>query len=148
MEEKREVDIYAEGQEETGSPLLEGMAYFSIDPSRRARMIAHPVENGQKIFDNKVIEPSHVRVECGVKKNDKDKIDTIKKMLENRAFSFYSIKAYDGVWNNMVLVSASQKQVGEKPFTIGYHLEFQEILLVTPKAAVPKDPADESTKQS
>ena len=141
---RREVEILGDD----GNVLLSGIAYFSIDPTRRARMIAHPVETGQKIFDNKVIEPSHVRVTCGVKKDEKSKMSTIKKMLENRAFSFYTITAYDGEWTNMVLVSASQRQSGEKPFTIEVTLEFQEILLVTPKAAVPKDPADEPTKQS
>ena len=141
MEER--VAIYEDGNDQ---PILTGTAYFDVNPQSSARLISHPVENGQKVFDNKVNEPTRISVVCGITKDNTDAVAKIYQMLESRAFSFYTIKSLSGYWNNMSLSRVSERTTSEKPFTMAYNLEFQEILFVNPKATKRQDPANESTK--
>ena len=137
------VNIY---NDDSSTPLFSAVAFFSVNPGQRTRMIGHPVENGQKMFDNKVIEPSRVTVACGLYRDQTAEIEALYAMLRNRQFSFYTIKTVHDTRKHLSLVSVLGRQNAEKPRTIDFSLEFQEVLFVEPQNAKQQDPANATTQ--
>ncbi len=128
--------------------ILTGFRILSASPRSHARMIGHPVEDGTKVFDNKVVEPDRLTLHGVVYASDDDTQMKIDSMLRNRDFKFYSIVVSDGnmVYEPMSVVSANHRESGETPDAFDNTIEFQEVLLAGKKPATSADPANESTK--
>lgn len=128
-------------------PLLTGFFFLSINPQMQARMISHPVEDGSKTFDNKIVEPDRVSIVGEVYTSDNgDPDEIISEMLSNREFSFYDVYTKTMVYPRMSLVSASHRERQENPDTLEYSLNFQEVLLAGKRPLSQVDPADAPTR--
>ena len=134
------------------SPTFEKGAfkYLAISPRRASRAISHPIEDGSVRFDNKVVDPFTVSVVGTVYSSDTATKDKIKKMVETRAWGFYTIVGYENdAYPTCTLLSASHRQSAETPDAQDYTLEFQEIKVVKAKEMpMTRVPDDQPTKSS
>lgn len=139
--------------EEGGStPLIDKMFYMGISPNSSARMISHPVEDGSKIFDNKVIEPDRISVTGEVNYSDKETFSKLREMFKQKAFKFYDLRTfadYDGdEFRKLSLMRLSPRQSSDNPYAAEVRIEFQKVLLARSSSytQTPQDPANASTK--
>ena len=144
------VTDYAGKNSLSDESIISGFRMLSASPRSHARMIGHPVEDGTKVFDNKVIEPDRVSLHGVVYASDDDTQIKIDSMLRNRDFKFYSLVVSDGnmVYEPMSLVSVNHRESAEAPDAFDYTLDFQEVLLAGKTPVTAADPANESTKVS
>ena len=142
-ESKISVNVYENG---SSTPLLEKFYIFHESPRSQARMIGHPVEDGTTIFDNKVIQPDHVSISGEIYTSESETMMKIQEMLRNKEFKFYTISGFALEYENMSLVSVQQRENAENPDTTEVTLEFQEVLKVSARAAIPREAENESTR--
>lgn len=98
-----------------------------------ARIISAPVESGQESFDNKVIDPAKIVVTGSVMMGTEGAsaaISTIKQMLANRKFEFYSVSNGEDCYDKLILESCPSTRDSEKYDLIVYELTFKQALVI------------------
>lgn len=129
-------------------PLLSDFYISGINPSRSTRLISHPVEDGSKIFDQKVVEPERISITGKVYNSDQDTFAKIHEMIENKEFKFYLLSTLTLDHDNMALERMSERQSAESPDASEVTLEFQEILKVSAQSQIPQNPENSPTKKT
>ena len=85
---------------------ITGLKVTNVKFIPSSRIISAPVESGVESFDNKVIEPAKVVVTGSVMMGTEGAsaaISTIKQMLANRKFEFYSVSNGEDCYDNLIL---------------------------------------------
>lgn len=109
-----------------------GLKSIRVQIFPSSRIIGAPVETGQISFDNKVIDPTKVVVRGIVTMDDEQSssaIASIKTMMANRDFEFYSVRNGQDCANNLILESAQSIRDSDKYDSIEYELVFKQAML-------------------
>lgn len=100
----------------------------SCQVSSRARMIKHPVESGQGIFDNKVRDPRTITIQASVYADDTDTKNALRKMWWNRTYEFYEVSTREATYLNLACTECSHTENTEKLDMLEYTIRFEEVL--------------------
>ena len=112
---------------------ITGLKVTNVKFIPSSRIISAPVESGVESFDNKVIEPAKVIVTGSIMmgmEGASAAISTIKLMLANRKFEFYSVSNGEDCYDNLILESCPSTRDSEKYDLIVYELTFKQALLI------------------
>lgn len=123
-----------------------GFSPFECTAILPSRVIKAPVEGGSMSFDNKVRDPTTIKIvgKINLQSDDADKtVRTIKDMYHNRDFSFYSVSTKDSFFGKMILQTAVDKTSQEEFDLAIYELEFVEAMIVQGAAKKALDAANE-----
>lgn len=120
---------------------------MKIDVNRRADAIMSPVEEGYKVFDNKVIQPLTANVTIIVKQRNWEKAwELILNMYNNRTYEFYDIETRGEIISNMMLTNVSRREIIEKSDAIELTLGFVQIIYATESSKmIPSDKQNSDT---
>lgn len=112
---------------------VEGLSALRIQIIPSSRIIGAPVESGEVSFDNKVIDPSKVvvrgNVVIGSEWSDYA-VQTIKRMMENRDYQFYSVCDGKQFMDNLILESAPSTREADEFDYLKYELTFKQARIV------------------
>ena len=109
---------------------IPGIHVMRINVRPSARMIHHPVEDGGKRFDNKVIEPVVITATCRLKFDEYQEISfDFNEMLTNRDYKFYSIITKIETYENLSLTPCPHGELPEKFDVYDFELQFTEVIL-------------------
>lgn len=112
---------------------------IDIEVDRRSEGIQHPVEDGTKIFDNKVILPLTVKLTGIVHLKNFERIwSYILKMYECRTYKFFDVLTKTEELNNLMLTEVPKRETSEKWDAVEITLTFQQVMF-TKQETVPKD---------
>lgn len=112
---------------------VEGLSALRIQIIPSSRIIGAPVESGEVSFDNKVIDPTKVvvrgNVVIGSEWSDYA-VQTIKRMMENRDYQFYSVCDGKQFMDNLILESAPSTRETDEFDYLKYELTFKQARIV------------------
>lgn len=100
----------------------------SCNVSSRARMSKHPIETGQTIFDNKVLDPRTITIQADVYATDGDTKRKLREMWRNRTYQFYSIMTREAFYKNFSCTECSHVENTEKIDMLTYTIRFEEVM--------------------
>lgn len=145
--------------------VLDGAVSFEADLTidemheRAATVTEHPVENGSVISDHVIVQPERLLLtgfvtDAGTRDAERGNTQAAFDALDAAADSGQLVQVVTGrkTYENMVLVSADLPR--ERPESMQFSLEFQQIRLVTPQivegilSASQVDPEDANLAQS
>lgn len=139
---------------------LENSAYFmksfmitSYDIRLQSEIIGSPVEMGQKVFDNKVVQPVIVSINGLIlsENNNADSIyeDFVKAWEERSWDNFWRFyDKMDRVYENLMLRSCPIRGEPDKYDAIPVSLEFIQIMITSQSAPKSLNPSDSNTQNS
>lgn len=134
--------------DDAGKKIIDGIHVMSISPRPRARMIKHPVETGRYYFDNKVLEPTVIDVNCRICWEDRKCVDDIYEMWATRTYKFYSVIGRTKVWKRLSLVSCPDREVPAHFDVFDFTLSFEEVLFGDRNNPSMADPSDSNSVES
>lgn len=113
----------------------------------QSRIIKAPIEGGMQSFDNKVRDPSVIKIIGKIdltKDGASEDVGTIRKMFETREFKFFSATTKDAAFGKLTLQNAVDKSSREEFDLVTYELEFVEVMIVQGSSKKTLDPANSS----
>ena len=123
---------------------------MEIEVSRSADAIMSPVEEGYKVFDNKVIQPLTAKVKIIIKQRNWEKAwELILNMYNNRTYEFYDIETRGEILSNMMLTNVSRAEIVEKNDALELELGFVQVIYANETdVMIPSDPQNSNTKDT
>lgn len=144
---------YAQTVISIGGMPLDEFFYATANVQASARTIAHPVETGSMIFDQKYTEPRRVTVRAKVPLSVAERTEWyFATALADRSLNGqsrnktgYAVYMKSGSYENLTLVRVSHSETPDAFDLLDYNLEFQELLTTKSEAeAVPVDSSDQN----
>lgn len=93
-----------------------------------AQLIAHPIENGQQVIDNKVLNPRAIEIRAFVDADDETTKWALREMWRYRKYNFCTISTREAKYENFCCVECSHTENNQKLDMLEYSIRFQEII--------------------
>jgi hypothetical protein len=137
--------------EKAGGAVVEGIYIDSVKQVMRARVLSAPVETGARSFDNKVLDPYEVIVTATIVIDDDQKykktMQTLREMMANRSFSFYSVTDGVNFYENLIMTECPIEREASKFDFITVEIKFTQAMLVQKNSTKSENPENSDTRK-